>query len=259
MRSSPFALLDRLIAPAPAREARRLPVAASPSPIAGCTGAGVVENSRAAFPPRSRAGHGIECDVQVVARRRGVRLPRRDARPADRRDAGSVAERTAADARPRSRLPGTGERLPRLAEMLQLVAGRVPILIEVKAQARRIVAAVPVGAPRAGGLSRAGGGDVVQSAGRRTGSRRMRRASSRGLVVSEQDKPRPCAGAIERRLSLWRARPDFLAYDVRDLPSRFAAAARARGLPVLTWTVRDAAAERDRRAPCRRDHLRAAA
>ncbi|RYE92593.1 MAG: glycerophosphodiester phosphodiesterase, partial [Oxalobacteraceae bacterium] len=33
---------------------------------------------------------------------------------------------------------------------------------------------------------------------------------------------------------------DFLAYDVRDLPSRFAAAQRARGIPVLTWTVRSA-------------------
>ena len=41
-----------------------------------------------------------------------------------------------------------------------------------------------------------------------------------------------------------RAKPDFLAYDVRDLPSRFAGAARARGIPVLTWTVRNAEAER---------------
>jgi hypothetical protein len=31
-----------------------------------------------------------------------------------------------------------------------------------------------------------------------------------------------------------------MAYDVRDLPSPFAAAQRARGLPVLTWTVRSA-------------------
>ncbi|HKY80169.1 MAG TPA: hypothetical protein VJM09_01690, partial [Sphingobium sp.] len=30
-----------------------------------------------------------------------------------------------------------------------------------------------------------------------------------------------------RHLSLWRARPDFLAYDIRDLPSRFATAQRS--------------------------------
>ncbi|MEQ1496890.1 MAG: glycerophosphodiester phosphodiesterase, partial [Novosphingobium sp.] len=29
-------------------------------------------------------------------------------------------------------------------------------------------------------------------------------------------------------------------YDIRDLPSRFAAGQRQRGLPVLTWTVRSA-------------------
>ena len=36
------------------------------------------------------------------------------------------------------------------------------------------------------------------------------------------------------------AKPDFLAYDVRDLPSRFAASQRKRGVPVATWTVRNA-------------------
>jgi glycerophosphoryl diester phosphodiesterase len=59
----------------------------------------------------------------------------------------------------------------------------------------------------------------------------------RGLVVTEHGK-KGLRGRIERRLFLWRARPDFLAYDVRDLPSRFASRARARGLPVFTWTVR---------------------
>jgi glycerophosphoryl diester phosphodiesterase len=61
--------------------------------------------------------------------------------------------------------------------------------------------------------------------------------TARGLVVTEAG--RRWRGAIERRLALWRARPDFLAYDVRDLPSRFAARARRRGLPVFTWTCRD--------------------
>jgi hypothetical protein len=58
----------------------------------------------------------------------------------------------------------------------------------------------------------------------------------RGLVVSESD-----GGEGRRRRALWQARPHFLAYDIRDLPSRFAAAQRARGLPVLTWTVSSAA------------------
>src|SRR3546814_11925948 len=58
----------------------------------------------------------------------------------------------------------------------------------------------------------------------------------RGLVVSEEDKS-GSKGRIERMLSLWRARPAFLAYDVRGLPSVFADRARQRGLPLLAWTV----------------------
>ena len=59
----------------------------------------------------------------------------------------------------------------------------------------------------------------------------------RGLVVTEEGG-RTLSGIARRHLSLWQARPEFLAYDIRDLPSRFASAQRRRGLPLLTWTVR---------------------
>jgi hypothetical protein len=59
----------------------------------------------------------------------------------------------------------------------------------------------------------------------------------RGLVVTEENR-RSFPWQLYRHWCLWHAKPDFLAYDVRDLPSRFAAAQRARGFPVLTWTVR---------------------
>ena len=58
----------------------------------------------------------------------------------------------------------------------------------------------------------------------------------RGLVVTEAG--RRWRGRLMRHFARWRAKPDFLAYDIRDLPSRFAAAQRAKGLPVLTWTCR---------------------
>jgi glycerophosphoryl diester phosphodiesterase len=66
----------------------------------------------------------------------------------------------------------------------------------------------------------------------------------RGLVVTESGKG-GLKGKIERRFALWRSGADFLAYDIRDLPSPFAAAARSRGLPLLTWTV---ASRRDEEA-----------
>ena len=59
----------------------------------------------------------------------------------------------------------------------------------------------------------------------------------RGLVITEEND-HTLLGRLRRRQSLWHAAPHFLAYDIRDLPSRFAAAQRKRGLPVTTWTVR---------------------
>ena len=58
--------------------------------------------------------------------------------------------------------------------------------------------------------------------------------------MTEQNA-RTLIGALRRRLALRRARPDFLALDVRDLPSRLAAQQRKAGRPLLSWTVRSAA------------------
>ena len=52
------------------------------------------------------------------------------------------------------------------------------------------------------------------------------------------ERGRKWRGGLARRLALWRSKADFLAYDIRDLPSRFAEAERRKGLRVLTWTVR---------------------
>jgi hypothetical protein len=61
----------------------------------------------------------------------------------------------------------------------------------------------------------------------------------RGLIVTEEDD-KALPGRLRRHFALWHARPDFLAYDIRDLPGRFPAAQRRRGLPLVTWTVRTA-------------------
>jgi glycerophosphoryl diester phosphodiesterase len=126
--------------------------------------------------------------------------------------------------------------MPRLAEALRTIGGRVPLLIEVKSRDRR-----PARLCRAVAEALAGydGPVGVMSFNPEVGSWFARRSPAvlRGLVVTESGK-RGLRGRIERRLFLWRSGADFLAYDVRDLPSAFAAAARKRGLPVYTWTVR---------------------
>ena len=77
---------------------------------------------------------------------------------------------------------------------------------------------------------RAGRRDVVQPARSAPGSRAARRTSCAGWWSPSTAKA-ALRGRIERRLALWRRTPDFLAYDVRDLPSRFAAPRRGGACP----------------------------
>lgn len=238
MPSSPFAPLDRALAPA-AGNARTAFLKTQPFAHRGLHGPGRVENSRAAFNAAIAAGHGIELDVQ--ASRDGEAFVFHDSmldRLTD--ESGPIAERTAAmlDG---VRLRGSDETIPSLHAALVQILGRVPVLIEVKAPGRS-VSALCLAVHRA--LDGYRGPVAVMSFNPEIGHWFAEHAphTLRGLVVSEEGKQGK-RGAAERRLSLWRSKAEFLAYDIRDLPSRFAAEQRARGLPVLTWTVRDAAAE----------------
>jgi glycerophosphoryl diester phosphodiesterase len=211
-------------------------LSASPLAHRGLHGRGRVENSRAAFAAAIRKGHGIELDVQ--ASQDGHAFVFHDYeldRLTD--ETGPVAERTSAELQC-IRLKGSKETIPTLPEVLELVASQVPILIEIKA-AHRHVTALCLSVLRA--LEGYRGPVGVMSFNPEVTRWFALHAPriTRGLVVTESEKGR-LRGWIERRFALWRARPDFLAYDVRDFPSRFATSARRRGLPIFTWTVRNA-------------------
>jgi glycerophosphoryl diester phosphodiesterase len=211
----------------------------------GLHGGGRVENSNGAFDAAAEAGYGIELDVQLS----------RDFWPMvfhdDRLDrltnkTGPLAALTASELRS-IRLYTSREVMPTLSEALQIVAARVPVLIELKAPDRH-VARLCEAVEEA--LKDVSGPVGVMSFNPEVGAWFARRAPGRlrGLVVSERGK-KGLRGRLERRLALWRSGADFLAYDIRDLPSRFAAAARSRGRSVYTWTVRSEA-ERARAAAC---------
>lgn len=198
---------------------------------------GVPENSLAAFRGAVDRGLGIECDVQRSADGHAMvfhdwNLDRLTAK------AGAVA-RLSAERLGKVPLTGSTEMIPTLREVLSLVAGRVPILIEIKSRREDRVAPLCLAVRRV--LEGYTGPHAVMSFDPRVSRWYYRHSphTVRGLVVSEgEDRALP--GVIRRRLALWHARPDFLAYDVRDLPSRFAAGQRARGLPLATWTIRSA-------------------
>jgi glycerophosphoryl diester phosphodiesterase len=232
MRLSLSALIDDLLAPAPERRRveRLLPL---PFAHRGLHGRGLVENSRSAFEAAIERGHGIELDVQASADAQAMVF---HDHVLDRLTGvtGAVADRSAAELQ-RIGIGGSGDTIPTLAEVLQLIHGRVPLLIEVKAPDPRVAPLCLAVLRALEGYRDPVGVMSFNPEVSRWYARHAPRVT-RGLVVTEAG--RRWRGAIGRRLAIWRARPDFLAYDVRDLPSRFAARARRRGIPVFTWTCR---------------------
>lgn len=212
----------------------------------GLHGSGLPENSPAAFAAAMARGLGIECDIQRS--RDGQAMVFHDG-TLDRLTAeqGPVAARSA-DELGRIALSSGSDTIPTLRQVLDQVGGQVPLLIEIKSPrgpggrlgaiclaVRRVLEGYP-------------GQHAIMSFDPRIVRWFARHSplTVRGLVVTEEDD-KALPGMVRRRLALWHARPDFLAYDIRDLPSRFAAGQRRRGLPVLTWTVRTAD-HRDRAA-----------
>ena len=217
----------------PSRETELRALIAKPFAHRGLQGQGRIENSRAAFQAAIEARHGIELDVQVTGDGQAVVfhdewLHRLSV------DEGMVRGRTAAELG-RIQLRDSDEFIPTLPQILALIAGRAPLLIEVKSPNREVGALCRAVSDALKGYT---GPVAVMSFNPEVGRwfAKYDPARLRGLVVTE--KGRPWRGGLKRRLSLWRSKADFLAYDIRDLPSRFGESARRKGLKVTTWTVR---------------------
>lgn len=231
--------LDALFAPAP-EPARVAFLKGQPYAHRGLHGNSVLENSPAAFDGAIKLGHGIECDVQAAED--GTAFVFHDF-DLDRLTAqqGKIADLRASDIDQIDLNNGHGK-IPRLQAILAQVAGQVPILIEIKSNDMR-VGPLCLSVRRA--LEGYTGKAAIMSFNPLVSAWFRKNAAHivRGLVVTEEGR-KNLKGRIARHQSLWTAKPDFLAYDVRDFPSTFAASNRARGLPVVTWTVRTAEQEK---------------
>jgi glycerophosphoryl diester phosphodiesterase len=240
MRSSPFAALDgRLVAaPDPARVGF---LTTHDIAHRGLWGGPIPENSLAAARAAIAGGFGIECDVRLsrdgtVMVFHDAEVERLTGKP------GRIAAMTALEIQALP-LGGGEERVPTLAQFLGLIAGRVPLLIEIKTDVLAETMPLCLAVRRAIEGYR---GPVAVMGFNPEVSRWFDTHAPkvvRGLVMTEhrESRLRAVRDAITRRLAVWRARPDFLAYDVRLLPSALPAALHARGLPVLSWTVRSEA------------------
>jgi glycerophosphoryl diester phosphodiesterase len=201
----------------------------------GLHGPGVPENSLVAAEGAIARGIGIECDVQMSAD--GVPLVFHDWDLARLTENEGLVGAFCADALQAMTLRGTGQNPPRLELFLATIAGRVPLLIEIKSMpaydVERSCRAV------AQEIAEYVGAIAVMSFDPRVPRWFSENAPDtvRGLVGTDSHK-NGFEGVWREPRALAAAAPDFLAIDVRDLDRPEAAAWRAGGKPLLTWTIR---------------------
>lgn len=197
-----------------------------------------IENSMRAIKEAIAARYGIETDVRLSAD--GVAFVFHDQhldRLTDR--TGPFADYSAEEL-DRIELRGGNGPIPRLSEVLDQIGDRVPVLIEIKIDGG--VAPAPLCEAVQRELSRVAHRAAIMSFDPRVSRWFALHAPDivRGLVITESGR-RLTHNVIARYLAMRHARPDFLAYDIRDLPGRFSTRARRSGFPLMTWTVRSEA------------------
>ncbi|MFC3711850.1 glycerophosphodiester phosphodiesterase family protein [Sphingoaurantiacus capsulatus] len=205
--------------------------------------AGIPENSLAAFDRAIERGYGLELDVRMT--RDGDVIVFHDPnldRMTDGR--GQIALMSWQQLKG-FKLKNSDETLKTLHDILLHVRGRVPVLIEVKATENKFLPAC-FAVRRA--LEGYRGAAAVMSFHPGVSAWFALHAPKvvRGLVMTETDgrafSKYNIRKRIRRQLLVSKAKPHFIAYDIRRLPSPFIAAARERGMKILAWTVRGDAA-----------------
>ncbi|WP_085032001.1 glycerophosphodiester phosphodiesterase [Ensifer aridi] len=195
----------------------------------------VWENTLSAFQRAAEAGFAIECDLQFTA----------DSVPVIFHDhdlerlcgiKGDVREKTAAELGLLS-IGGTKDKVPTLAQMLRLVNGRVPIVLELKGRKgddEGFAAAVL---------------DVLEDYEGRVALMSFDHWLLKGLKAL--DVPYPLGltadGAKPETFFVHEEAMqlglDFISYFYGHLPNSFISKERALGRTIITWTVRDKAAQ----------------
>jgi glycerophosphoryl diester phosphodiesterase len=207
---------------------------------------GIIENSHAAFSAAKAGNFGIECDVQITRDGEAVVFHDYDL---DRLtgESGRVDVRTAAELKG-ILLSGSSaaDGVFTLSSMLELVGGAVPIVVEIKSRfdgdlrlTRRVAEVVkqfeshPV---------------TVESFDPRVVAalRMLAPDRPRGYVgMAKYDYPDYVSLPVEEKhamanlLHFSEMQPDFLSWNVKDLPQAAPFLCRAAlGIPVSAWTVR---------------------
>ena len=216
--------------------------------------AGRVENTISAAAAAVAGRFAIECDVQLSADGEAMVFHDHELGRLTT-EHGAVRDRSAAAL---AALPvgGTQDRIPSLAAFLDAIAGRTPLVVEIKSRfdgderlARRVVEVLAGRSPAQVAVKSFDPAVVALM-------RRLAPDLPRGIVGqsgydgAEYAPLSPEARRAMANLLHWpQTAPDFLSWRHADLPSAAAFLPRhLAGVPVMTWTIRDeAAAEAARR------------
>ena len=208
---------------------------------------GIIENTGPAFEAAIAKGYGIECDVRPAAE--GLPVVFHDEAlsrlVAGRGPVAKVTERQLQSLRHRV----GGAPILTFDDLLELVSGRVPLLVEIKSEwhppQKSFLAKLAASASAYRGPIALMSFDPAVMTVIRSLAPKLPRGMISGSYVG--------AGWWSRKISAKRGAalrdllesapvaPDFYAYDVNALPTPVTEYARiVQGLPLLTWTVRTA-------------------
>ncbi len=190
---------------------------------------GVPENSLRAFRAAAAAGYPMEMDVRLL--RSGEVVVFHDADWLRMTGQAGVVEETDIGALTQLRLAQTGDCVPLLRDVLETIAGRTPLLIELKSHAD-----VPVGPLEDAVLQTLRGyeGLVALQAFRKETVTYLVQNAPKNMPIGQlasNDK------WTTDSLNDVSAAPHFLGYIGTGVPSPITTAFRENGGPVLVWTL----------------------
>lgn len=211
---------------------------------------GVQENSRPSFEAAIERGYGIELDLQLSSD--GEAMVFHDymlERLTD--EVGPIQQRTSTELK-QIRLSVGGERILQLSKVLDIVRGRVPLLIELKDQDG-------VCGPNVGRLERR----VVEVLTKYTGDVALMSYNPHSMMMMSElapdiprglttdgftqegwpIMPRDRAAELAKIPDFDRTGSSFISHDHRLLDTPPVTALKARGVPILCWTVRSTTQE----------------
>jgi glycerophosphoryl diester phosphodiesterase len=202
---------------------------------------GVIENTSSAFAAAMAANYAIECDVQFTAD--GEAMVFHD-ETLDRLTSttGALRAQTAKQLKAIS-LNGTTDRMQTLPELLDQVAGKVPLIVELKSHwngdaslAQIALAALQSYDGPCAVMSF--DPDLIEAAAA------LSPHTVRGITADRTTDScynvLPVAKRVAMRsfAHLARTRPHFVSFAFRELPFAPVQAIRAAGHPIITWTIR---------------------